>query len=72
MLSPLVGVVSFYNDKEELITEIDQLEYDELTKQKLMQMIQELEVCKVILKEYYHNYDLGQETVLYEKNTKQT
>ena len=67
MLSPLVGVVSFYNDKEELIMEIDQLEYDDLTKHKFMQMVQEFEACKVILKEYYHNYDLGQETVLYQK-----
>ena len=68
MLSPLVGVVLFYNDNEELIKEIDQLEYDNLTKDEFMQMLQELEACKVILKEYYHNYNLVQETVLYEKS----
>lgn len=72
MLTPLAGAIYFYNDNEELIKEIDQSEYDNLTKRKFMRMIKELEACKVILKEYYHNYDFGQETLLYEKSIKQT
>ena len=67
MLAPLAGMVSFYSEDEEILKEIDLDEYDEMTKTEFLKMIQKLRAHKVILHACYHNYDVGEKTILYEK-----
>ena len=68
----LAGTVYFYNEKEELIKEIDVEEYDDFSEDEFEQMIDDTGVSKVILRAYYHNHHSGTDTVLYPKDKKQT
>ena len=68
----LAGTVYFYDDKKELVGEIDVEDYEDLTKDEFMQMIRELGASRVVLKAFYHNHHNGTESVLYDKNIKQT
>ncbi len=63
----LAGTVYFYDDKEELIEEIDLEEYDNLSEDVFAQMISDLNAFRVVLNAVYHNHHNGTETVLYEK-----
>lgn len=68
----LAGTIYFYDDKEEPIKEIGVEDYEGLTKDEFMQIIQELGASRVVLKAFYHNHHNGIESVLYDKNIKQT
>ena len=68
----LAGTIYFYNDKEELIKEIDVEEYEDLSKDEFEQMVKDIGASRVILKAFYHNHHSGTVTVLYPKDEKQT
>ncbi len=68
----LAGTIYFYNDKEELIKEIDVEEYDDLSEDEFKQMIDDTGASKVMLHAFYHNHHSGTYTVLYPKEEKQT
>ena len=63
----LAGTIYFYDDKEELIKEIDLEEYDDLSEDEFKQMIEDAGASKVMLRAYYHNHHYGTDTVLYPK-----
>ncbi len=67
----LAGTVYFYNDKEELIKEIDVEEYEDLSKDEFEQMIKNIGASRVILKAFYHNHHSGKETILYSREENQ-
>ena len=68
----LAGTIYFYNDKEELMKEIDVEEYDDLSEEEFKQMIDDIGASKVTLRAYYHNNHHGTVTVLYPQEEKQT
>ena len=63
----LAGTVYFYDDKEELIEEIDVEEYEGLSAEEFEQKILVLGASKVIMRAFYHNHHYGTETIVYEK-----
>ena len=63
----LAGTVYFYNDKNEIIKEIDVSEYDKMTQDEFNETIEKLNASKVVLNAVYHNHHLGTETILYPK-----
>ena len=68
----LAGTVSFYNESMEILKEMDLEDYEMLDESAFHQLIQSLDAVKVTLNAFSHNHDKGKETVLYDKNKKQT
>lgn len=68
----LAGTVYFYDKNEVLIKEIDIEEYEDLTEDEFMRLIDEVKAHKVLLGAYYHNHQASKTTLLYVKDKKQT
>jgi len=63
----LAQTVYFYNEKEEIIKELHDEEYEDLSKDEFKEMIIKLDASIVKMKSFYHNHHAGEETILYEK-----
>ncbi len=64
----LAGTVFFYDEHQVVIKEIDLDEYDELTPDKFLDILQKLEISIVVLESFSHNYQTkSNKTVLYKK-----
>ena len=68
----LAGTVYFYDDAMKVLKEMDLEEYEELNEEAFQELIEQLDVVKVILNAFSHNHHIGKETVLYSKYKNQT
>ena len=63
----LAGTVYFYDENNNVIKTMDLEDYEDLTKNEFIKIVQELKSYKVALKAYAHNHHLGKEKILYKR-----
>jgi hypothetical protein len=64
----LAGELYFYNKNEEVIKKMDLLDYEEMSKEKFIEFLNEIDCFKATLHGYYHNHQQNPTIkVIYEK-----